>query len=85
MGNNIIVIGVGDYHGLSVETKAKIMEALNGADVRMLMEDELTLQKEKDEYEIKMLATPIEPSYCFVDDNKHKNQPWDKRGKNIKC
>lgn len=85
MGNNIAIIGVGDYHGLSVETKAKIMEALNGADVRMILEDELTLQKEKDEYEIKMLAKPIEPSYCFVGDNKHKNQPWAKRGKNIKC
>ena len=85
MGNNIAIIGVGDYHGLSAETKAKIMDALNGADVRMILEDELTLQKEKEEYEIKMLTTPIEPVYCFIEDNKHKNQPWAKRGKNIKC
>lgn len=85
MEKKIAVVTIGGAGSLSESQKIQLTNKLKSIGTAVVILDEsFTPPPEHTSYEIKTLATPIKPSYCFVDDNKHKNQHWAKRGKNIK-
>ena len=84
MGNRILIAVVGGPTPLSNEEMQGLNNALKSLDLAAVMLDEYPGPPQQTGYEVQ-LPPPIEPCYCFVNRDNHKNQHWAKRNKNRKC
>ena len=87
MRKRILIAVVGGPTPLSNEEMQGLNNVLKSLDMAAIMLDEYPGPPQPTRYEVQLppLPPPIEPCYCFVNRDNHKNQHWAKRNKNRKC